>query len=119
MKKKYLILITVVLLCLILATFIACDYEKKYVEKLQNLGYEVKVSEKLYTSDYKDGCIRISAYKIAEEVEEVYILVFDNKDDAKRCYNELISEGSEELSFYLDGKVVISGTAQGVNDARS
>lgn len=119
MKKKYFVLLVAVLLFAILATFIACDYEKKYVEKLQNSGYEVKVSEKTYTEDYKGGVIRISAYKISEEVEEAYILVFDNKDDAKKCYNELISEGSEELSFYLDGKVVFAGTAQGVNDARS
>lgn len=118
MKKKYLVLIAAVLLCVILATFVACNYEKKYAEKLQDLGYDVRVSKsKAYAADYKGGC-----YEIYAEKGDIYIYiqVFDNKDDAERCYSELMSSKDEDIkSIYRDGNAVIFGSARGVSDARS
>ncbi len=118
MKKKYLVLIAAVLLCVILATFVACNYEKKYAEKLQDLGYNVYVSKnKEYDPDNKGGYYTISASK---GDNDIYIEVYDKKDDAERCYSELLSGDKGGFdSIYLEGKAVILGTAQGVNDARS
>lgn len=118
MKKKYLVLVAVVLLCVILATLVACNYEKKYAEKLQDLGYDVRVSKgKEYAADYKGGYYEIYARK---DDNYICIEVYDNKADAERAYSTLLSSKDEDIkSIYRDGSAVIYGTAQGVNDARS
>lgn len=118
MKKKYLVLIAAVLLCVILVTLVACNYEKKYAEKLQDLGYDVRVSKgKEYAADYKGGYYEIYARK---DDNYICIEVYDNKADAERAYSTLLSSKDEDIkSIYRDGCAVIYGTAQGVNDARS
>lgn len=118
MKKKYLVLIAAMLLCVILATFVACNYEKKYAEKLQDFGYEVSVSKgKVYTADFKGGYYEIYAHK---DDNYVRIEVYDKKVDAKRAYSALSSSKDKDIeSIYRDGSAVIYGTSQGVNDARS
>lgn len=99
-----------VLLCAILATFVACNYEKKYAEKLQDLGYDVRVSkEKGYTADCKGGYYEITARK---GENYIYIEVYDNKADAERCYSEMLSGDKGGFdSIYRDGCAVIYGTA--------
>lgn len=120
MNKKYLVLIAVVLLCVILATFVACNYEKKYAEKLQDLGYTVTVRRsKEYNPGYKGGYYNITARKYGYMV---YIKIYDYVDDAESAYNSLVSEkeNNKELELiYREGKAVIYGHEEAVNDARS
>lgn len=60
---------------------------------------------------------RLNAEK--NEDKWVSVEIYDNIDDAKKVYSDLMSDIDDELSVYRDGKVVIYGTKSAVNDARS
>ena len=46
--------------------------------------------------------------------------MYDNKADAERCYSEMLSSKDEDIkSIYREGKAVIYGHEEAVNDARS
>ena len=119
MKKTILTMAVMVLICVMLVTCVACNYEKKYAEKLQSLGYDVEVlKSKLYGADYDGSCYLIYAYKDDAD-EYVNIYVFEKKADAERKFSLLMSDRDGYELVYRDGKAVIYGSAQGVSDARS
>lgn len=124
MKKTVLTIAVTVLICVMLVTCVACNYEKKYADKLQNLGYEVEViKSKIYGAYDEGSCYLIYAYrsnsKYENDTDYVSIYVFDKKADAERKYSLLMSDRDGYELVYRDGKAVIYGSAQGVSDARS
>ena len=118
MKKKISILVLIVLMFSMSTLLVACNSEAKYAKKLAKLGYSIEQEGvKFYDSDLKGG------YRIldAEKNDDTWVSVeiYDNIDDAKKVYSDLMSDIDDELSVYRDGKVVIYGTKSAVNDARS
>ena len=117
MKKKISILVLIVLMFSMSTLLVACNSEAKYAKKLAKLGYSIEQDGgKFYDSDLKGGYREFSAGKNGAYV---HIMIFDNIDDAKKVYSDLMSDIDDELSVYRDGKVVIYGTKSAVNDARS
>lgn len=119
MKKKISIAVLIVLILVMLTALVACNNEETYSKRLQSKGYEVEaIVGKTYEPDYDGGYIEIFAEKSKSE-DYVAIKIFDKKSDADRYYSTCMTErGSDGKSVYQDGKVVMYGTAQGVNDAR-
>ncbi len=118
MKKKIGIIVLIVLMFSMSTLLVACNSEAKYAKKLAKLGYSIEQEGgKFYDSDLKGG------YRIldAEKNDDTWVSVeiYDNIDDAKKVYSDLMSDIDDELSVYRDGKVVIYGTKSAVNDARS
>lgn len=118
MKKKIGIIVLIVLMFSMSTLLVACNSEAKYAKKLAKLGYSIEQEGgKFYDSDLKGG------YRIldAEKNDDTWVSVeiYDNIDDAKKVYSDLMSDIDDELSVYRDGKVVIYGTKSVVNDARS
>ena len=118
MKKKIGIIVLIVLMFSMSTLLVACNSEAKYAKKLVKLGYSIEQEGgKFYDSDLKGG------YRIldAEKNDDTWVSVeiYDNIDDAKKVYSDLMSDIDDELSVYRDGKVVIYGTKSAVNDARS
>lgn len=122
MKKKISILVLIVLMFSMSTLLVACNSEAKYAKKLAKLGYSIEQEGgKSYDSDIKGGFREFSAGKNGAYV---HIMIFDNIDDAKKVYSDLMSSDfmsdiDNEHSVYRDGKVVIYGTKSAVNDARS
>lgn len=118
MKKKISFLVLIVLVFSMSTLLVACNSEAKYAKKLAKLGYSIEQEGgKFYYSDYKGGCRRLNAEK--NDDTWVFVEIYDNIDDAKKVYSDLMSDIDDELSVYRDGKVVIYGTKSAVNDARS
>lgn len=123
MKKKISFLVLIVLVFSMSTLLVACNTEAKYAKKLAKLGYSIEQEGgKFYFSDYKGGCRRLNAKK--NDDKWVSVEIYDNIDDAKKVYSDLMSEIvagvlSDEYSVYRDGKVVICGAKSAVNDARS
>lgn len=118
MKKKISIFILIVLMFSMLTLLVACNSEAKYAKKLAKLGYSIEQEGgKFYDSNLKGGYRRLNAEK--NEDKWVSVEIYDNIDDAKKVYSDLMSDIDDELSVYRDGKVVIYGTKSAVNDARS
>lgn len=115
MKKKISILVLIVLMFSMSTLFVACNSEAKYAKKLTKLGYSIEQKGgKFYDSDLKGGYRSLNAGK--NDDTWVSVEIYDNIDDAKKVYSDLMSD---ILSVYRDGKVVIYGTKSAVNDARS
>lgn len=118
MKKKISILVLIVLMFSMSTLLVACNSEAKYAKKLAKLGYSIEQEGgKFYDSDYKGGYRRLNAEK--NDDTWVSVEIYDNIDDAKKVYSYLMSDIDNEHSVYRDGKVVIYGTKNAVNDARS
>lgn len=118
MKKKISIFILIVLMFSMSTLLVACNSEAKYANKLAKLGYSIEQEGgKFYESNLKGGYRRLNAEK--NEDKWVSVEIYDNIDDAKKVYSDLMSDIDDELSVYRDGKVVIYGTKSAVNDARS
>ncbi len=122
MKKKISFLVLIVLMFSMSTLLVACNSEAKYAKKLAKLGYSIEQEGgKFYDSDLKGGYRRLNAEK---NDEYVTIEIFDNVDDAKIEYSDIMSsdfmsDKDNKHSVYRDGKVVIYGTKGAVNDARS
>lgn len=120
MKKKISIAVLIVLILVMLTALVACNNEETYSKRLQSKGYVIEaVIGKTYEPDYDGGYIEIFAEKSKSD-DCVTIKIFDKKSDAERYYSTLMTHESDtaDRSIYQDGKVVMYGTAQGVNDAR-
>lgn len=118
MKKKISILVLIVLMFSMSTLLVACNSEAKYAKKLTKLGYSIEQKGgKFYDSDLKGGYREFSAGK--NDDTWVLVEIYDNIDDAKKKYSDYMSDIDDERSVYRDGKVVIYGTKNAVNDARS
>lgn len=118
MKKKISILVLIVLMFSMSTLLVACNSEAKYAKKLTKLGYSIEQKGgKFYDSDLKGGYREFSAGK--NDDTWVLVEIYDNIDDAKKKYSDYMSDIDDERSVYRDGKVVIYGTKNAVNDAQS
>lgn len=119
MKKKISLAVLIVLILVMLTALVACNNEEAYSKRLQSKGYAIRaVIGKTYEPDYDGGYIEIFAENSKSE-DYVSIKIFDKKSDADRYYSTCMTErGDDGESVYQDGRAVMYGTAQGVNDAR-
>lgn len=118
MKKKISILVLIVLMFSMSTLLVACNSEAKYAKKLTKLGYSIEQKDgKYYDSDLKGGYRILNAGKNNDTW--IFVEIYDNIDDAKKKYSNYMSDIDDERSVYRDGKVVIYGTKNAVNDAQS
>lgn len=118
MKKKINFLVLIALVFSMSTLLVACNTEAKYAKKLAKLGYSIEqIDGKYYDSDLKGGYRSLHAEK--NDDTWVSVEIYDNIDDAKKVYSDIMSDIDDELSVYRDGKVVIYGTKSAVNDAQS
>ncbi len=123
MNKKVIIsIIAVIALVAILGTVLVACNQEDYQKRLEKKGYSKVVSG----SDII-GAIGFSSNTIewdihyAKDNEYVYVVKYKNADDAKKAYNdakeELKDDKDGKYAVKKVGKIVVSGTKQGVRDA--
>lgn len=119
MNKKVISIVAIIALVAILGVcLVACNADS-YVKKLEKAGYMV---QKFDGEDAKEemGADGIKWMVMGVKLDfmspdSVFVVAFDNADDAKAFADTLNGEGE-----YVEhsGKIVIFGTEQGVKDAK-
>ena len=122
-NKKILAIVAIIALVAILGVcLVACNADS-YAKKLEKAGYTV---QKLEAEKDEDGHAiewTVNASKKGEGLlgvvdgDTVSVTKFKSEDDAKEA-EELAKAFWGEKGVYRSGKIVISGTEQGVKDAK-
>lgn len=108
MKKTISVLITVLVLCLTVGTFLACGGGKtaeQITKAFEDEGYTV-------TAEEKDGRTSIAAIK---QTDLITLIICKDEDEAKTLKTTYdISAGVLGVTCNLDGKIIYFGTAAAV-----
>lgn len=115
MSKKVMAVVAVVALVAILGIcLVACNAES-YEKKLEKKDYYVTS----YTADKDDASIEWGVVAKAKglNLDHVTVIKYTNTDDAKDAEEASIKLYGEKGTYRI-GKIVISGTEQGVKDAK-
>lgn len=127
MKKFLKSLVAVMLVCLMAVSFTSCAAKPSKVgEKLEEAGYTVVVLEGDEASKEADGAEGVTAMVTATKaiVNYVSVVWFANEDDAKKTAEDAqkgldaMGDLAAGMKVVRKGKIVISGTATAVEDAK-
>lgn len=110
MKKFVKVMSVAIIVVLALALLAACGGSvDSYKAKLEKKGYTVVAND-------KDGVKGLVASKGDDMVT---IAIYDSADAAKKAETEAkIGAAFLKMEVYRTGKVLMMGTAQGINDAK-
>lgn len=127
MRKKIVILLTVVLLLAVMSlTLVACnsDDEMDYIQRLYENGYSIQIyaENDAMSSDRRYGCMHIYAYFKTDTgglYDNITIFIFNNKEGAERLWESRNFEECEDEYFtrYIKDNLVVAGTTNAVKIA--
>ena len=129
MNKKLVAIVAVIALAAILAVcLVACNNQSTFEKRMKDKGYVVvsMPAEQIEGSLGEDigevewAIVATKGDMMSGEGEYVTIVKFKSEKDAKSCLGEVLEElgETEEFTATRDGKILIVGSAQAVNDAK-
>ena len=117
MKKTIIAIIAVIALVAILGTVLVACNQEDFTKRLDKKGYTVGSATKALDA------LGLSSNKVewsltgVKDSESVSIVKYRSSDDAKEAYNDAKENKRDGYDVKKFGKIVISGTKQGVKDA--
>ena len=118
-NKKVLAIVAIVALVAILGVCLVACNASDYQKRLEKKGYIVTVLEgERLESMSKDLGYEVEFVITAGNLSTGDEVKFKKSADAKKAYNDAKENVSSKNDIYRSGKIVISGTKQGVKDAK-
>lgn len=120
-SKKLMAIVAIVALVAILGVCLVACNKDDYVKRLDKAGYTAKaISAEDAHLDAEELGIEwiVQGIKVKGGAESVTVIKFNKSEDAKDFYNDNKDNVLDGWKIVRSGKIVISGTEQGVKDAQ-
>ena len=117
MKKTIIAIVAVIALVAILATVLVACNQEDFTKRLEKKGYTVgSATDVISAFGFSSNSVEWSLTGVKDS-EAVSVVKYRNADDAKKAYEDAKKDKKDGYDVKKVGKIVISGTKQGVKDA--